>query len=429
MAEECKLEGNKAAAEKNWSLAERCYSDGITKLQHSQKELEVQLYSNRSLARVYLGKLQDACNDAEKVIGLDSKFEKGYLRLASALEAMNLKCTSMDDLETCPVMACYRAGLIAIPNSKIIKDAVKLSFPWLTDEKRSSAKTSDNIMLGKGKTQKKVSIPSKHERNSCVSVDIRGATGPHELRINGVYVLTEEISCGWPIYKKQIDEETEDGDVDEDDNLILEYNSGLSEWMIKHSSFKGTHRSFVFVKCTSMCRPEGCTATWQSLEEKKTILYPALSVVSADQRCRDDKDHFLKYKHTCTAVEIRGAAGRKSGGINGIYEPTETPSGGWPLFRKLPIASAPQIDGKVGGTVATVPTAPLSSSSNTSSTGAGGIGGGGLLGSSSDHIVWLEYNPYFKSWQVKPTACLGTNRSWAYVVCKEFVGVRPEQCR
>ena len=50
-------------------------------------------------------------------------------------------------------------------------------------------------------------------RAEAVPVDIRGATGDCAAYINGVYVPTEEICDGWPVYRKQGDEGDE-GDED-----------------------------------------------------------------------------------------------------------------------------------------------------------------------------------------------------------------------
>ena len=39
----------------------------------------------------------------------------------------------------------------------------------------------------------------------AVAVDIRGARGPNASIINGIYEPTEEVSSGWPIYRKRGD--------------------------------------------------------------------------------------------------------------------------------------------------------------------------------------------------------------------------------
>ena len=44
-------------------------------------------------------------------------------------------------------------------------------------------------------------------RSHCVSVDIRGATGPRGGGLNGVFDPTEEMKGGWPVYRKRDDGE------------------------------------------------------------------------------------------------------------------------------------------------------------------------------------------------------------------------------
>ena len=100
----------------------------------------------------------------------------------------------------------------------------------------------------------------------------------------------EELSGGWPIYKKRIDfVPGEDEEIDEDDNLILEFHAGLDEWMVKHVTMKGTHRSFAFFKCTSPTRPEMCKdGAWQSHEEKKQVYQSSMTVLTVDERLAED---------------------------------------------------------------------------------------------------------------------------------------------
>jgi hypothetical protein len=88
--------------------------------------------------------------------------------------------------------------------------------------------------------------------------------------------------------------EQDDGDVDEDDNLILEHHSGLHEWMVKHASFKGTHRSFAYFKCLSLYKPEDCIGVWHSMEDKKVTVQSSLGISTYEQRLQDDFLHFEK---------------------------------------------------------------------------------------------------------------------------------------
>lgn len=429
-AEECKLRGNKAAGENNWTAALKWYTEGLARVKED-KDLKVILLSNRSLANLNLGCLHDALLDAEKVVSTDETFEKGYLRLAAALEALNFKSATKDNSVGCPVMMCYRTGLNMIPGSVLLQTAMVKSFPWMASSPLPSLSTESlnakmltssliapalsvkdavggagagagagGATAGKStastKAGKKPSLPTKAQRALCVPVDIRGALGPHELRINGVYAPSEEISGGWPIYKKRV-EDLDDSDADEDDNLILEYNGNMHEWMIKHASMKGTHRSFVYYKCLTLHRPEQCLGPWNTLEDKKPVNQPEMSVKSEEERRQEDLEHFQANRSSCTVIEVRGATGRKSNGINGIYSPTDISFGGWPIYKKDVVDSDdPQSKTNSG--------CPI-----------------------PDQQVWMEFNPYFKSWQIKPTSCLNTNRSWAYVV-SSTKGQRPDLC-
>ncbi len=144
----------------------------------------------------------------------------------------------------CPVLQCYCQGLQRIPNSKLLREAIKISFPWITDydiimlssmtvtvtastvtasspaviasgsddnntqassfpiaaSKPSSSitpfvSTSSSSVTRKKKGSKgsNHSLPTKAQRDSCEPVDVRGASGAHELRINGVYVPSDEL--------------------------------------------------------------------------------------------------------------------------------------------------------------------------------------------------------------------------------------------
>lgn len=215
-------------------------------------------------------RFQEALEDAEHAIKLDPKYEKAYIRKTSALESLKLKkAVNIDDIE-CPVLNSYRAGLKSIPGSKLLHDAIKISYPWMTDKdlntlcSGSSSSSSSPIFSSTDLTgvrsstsyssstvnsstfssssssvstvnttnttgkKKKMSGSTRAQRESCEIVDIRGATGVHELRVNGIYVPTEEIVGGWPVYKKRMEEDDmlDDDSVDEDDNMVLEYQSG-----------------------------------------------------------------------------------------------------------------------------------------------------------------------------------------------------------
>lgn len=424
-AEECKILGNESVAAKNWESAYKYYLKGIALLRPSDATLRVILTSNISLVLLQLSRHQEALDEAAKCMELDPKFEKGYLRYAAALEALNLKVADSSLADSCPVMKTYRKGLEINPGSTLIADAMKISFPLVNANAIArSAKTSSKTKSSK-MSKKQLSGIARAEREACVSLDIRGATGQHELRVNGRYDPTDELSGGWPIYRKHIELiPGENDEVDEDDNFILEFHSGLDEWMVKHVSSKGSHRSFVFIKCSPPTRPELCKSScWQSMEDKKLMNQSSMSVLTIDQRHEEDVAFFKRERDSCTTIEVRGATGRRSLGINGVFEPTEDCCGGWPVYRKIADVESDNSAGKIKGetfkdeqSAASVNSPAISSPSSSSS-------------SPQNTSVWMEYNPYFRSWQVKPTPCLGSNRSWGYSNANTMHGTLPQLSR
>ena len=423
-AEECKLLGNESVASKSWDAAYNHYLKGISCLQPTEVTLRVILTSNISLVLLQLSRYQEALDEASKCMELDPKFEKGYLRYAAALEALNLKVADLSLVDSCPVMKTYRKGLEINPGSTLLADAMKISFPFVNSTVSRTSKSASKTKSSKA-NKKQLSGTARAEREACVSLDIRGATGQHELRVNGRYDPTDELSGGWPIYRKRIELiPGEDDEVDEEDNLILEFHSGLDEWMVKHVSSKGSHRSFVFLKCSPPTRPELCkSSSWQSMEDKKLTNQCSMSVLTITERHEEDVLFFKRERDSCTTIEVRGAVGRKSLGINGTFEPTEDCCGGWPVYRKIADTDIDDIDNKNKNnesmkdescvtSTTTVSQSPSSSSSPPPST-----------------TVWMEYNPYFKSWQIKPTPCLGTNRSWGYSNTNTMHGTVPQLSR
>lgn len=255
-AEECKQLGNASVANKKWEDALNHYFRGVENLQLTETNLCVILRSNISLVLLQLCRYGEALDEASKCMELDPTFEKGYLRYAAALEAMNLKQSDVTLIDACPVMITYKKGLLINPGSTLLADAMKISFPFVT----TTTATRQSKITTKSKSsksnKKQLSGNAKAEREACVSLDIRGSTGQYELRVNGRYDPTDELSGGWPVFRKRIElVPGEDEEVDEDDNLILEFHAGLDEWMVKHVSSKGSHRSFVFAKCSPPRRP------------------------------------------------------------------------------------------------------------------------------------------------------------------------------
>jgi tetratricopeptide (TPR) repeat protein len=76
--------GNDHFVKGEFAVAETIYSDILLKF---DKDLAI-IYTNRSAARLSLGKVDDALEDAQKAIDIDRKWIKAYYRKASALEIL-----------------------------------------------------------------------------------------------------------------------------------------------------------------------------------------------------------------------------------------------------------------------------------------------------------------------------------------------------
>ena len=74
--EEIKSRGRVAISSGNYPLADALYSKAI------ELSPSAVLYSNRSLARMNLGKLDESISDSMLAVELDDKYVKGHWRLA-----------------------------------------------------------------------------------------------------------------------------------------------------------------------------------------------------------------------------------------------------------------------------------------------------------------------------------------------------------
>ena len=165
-AEECKLLGNEAVANKNWESAYSYYLKGVSCLQSVETSLRVILTSNISLVLLQLSRFQEALEEAAKCIELDPKFEKGYLRYAAALEALNLKVADSSLVDSCPVMKTYRKGLEVNPGSTLLADAMKISFPFINTSSTSRSSKNSSKTKSSKVNKKQLSGTAKAEREA-----------------------------------------------------------------------------------------------------------------------------------------------------------------------------------------------------------------------------------------------------------------------
>lgn len=187
-----------------------------------------------------------------------------------------------------------------------------------------------------------------------VAIDIRGAKGPNAVTINGIYEPTHEVCSGWPVYRKR-----------NDNNKWLEFFDASKKWYIKATTDKGRARGWMRLTSNPTSRPEECSHTCEVWDGSKWTSQPSVSIVTLKQRRFEDKKAGAERRLQATPVDIRGAHGPSATSINGVYEPTNEQSGGWPVYKKQ-----------------------------------------------NDPDKWLEYIVATNEWYVKPTADKGKAEGW-----------------
>lgn len=133
-AEEQKKKGNEAFKAQNWDEAIKCYNKAI-----ALDPNNAAYYSNRSGAWSSKGNHESALSDANKCLGQDSKFIKGYARKGKALFDLN----RWDEAE-----AAYKDGLQVDPAN----DGCKRGMADVASarERRSSAGARSSASGGGG---------------------------------------------------------------------------------------------------------------------------------------------------------------------------------------------------------------------------------------------------------------------------------------
>ncbi|CAK0823710.1 unnamed protein product, partial [Prorocentrum cordatum] len=86
---EVKNRAKGAFAQKDMPSAELLYGKAISVLESLPDKREAALYSNRSMVRLNLNKVEEALADANKCIEVDPTFVKAFHRKATALTRLN----------------------------------------------------------------------------------------------------------------------------------------------------------------------------------------------------------------------------------------------------------------------------------------------------------------------------------------------------
>jgi len=115
LVEEVKNRAKGAFSQKDMPSAELLYGKAISLLDSLPGKAEAALYSNRSMVRLNLSKVESALEDAKKCISLDPKFVKGYYRKGMALNRLN----EWDD-----AIAAAQEGLKLEPTNKSFEEII-----------------------------------------------------------------------------------------------------------------------------------------------------------------------------------------------------------------------------------------------------------------------------------------------------------------
>lgn len=192
----------------------------------------------------------------------------------------------------------------------------------------------------------------------AVSIDIRGAKGPNAITINGTYDPTDEVCNDAPVYQKR-----------GDSNKWMEFFNQSKKWYIKATTDRGKARGWLRLSADPMETPENCKSVCEVWDGSKWTSQPSVNIITAKQRNEEDAKAGGTRRIRATPVKISGATGPSGPSINGIYEPTDEISGGWPVYRKK-----------------------------------------------DDSEKWLEYIVASNEWYVKPTADKGKPEGWMCIL-------------
>jgi len=116
LIEEVKNRAKGAFSQKDMPSAEMLYSKAISLQESIPGKIEAALYSNRSMVRLNLNKVEESLADAKKCIEIDPKFVKAHHRKAQAL----LKMNEWDD-----AIAAAQEGIKLDPENKAFAEVIE----------------------------------------------------------------------------------------------------------------------------------------------------------------------------------------------------------------------------------------------------------------------------------------------------------------
>ena len=88
------------------------------------------------------------------------------------------------------------------------------------------------------------------------------------------------------------------------------------------------------LKSVPPTRPELSRGTCEVFAEDEWTSQPTVSILTVEQRRKEDQRLGAARRAQAVPVDIRGATGPNASLVNGVYEPTKEICGGWPVYRK-----------------------------------------------------------------------------------------------
>ena len=82
------------------------------------------------------------------------------------------------------------------------------------------------------------------------SICISNVTGPHAIKVNGVYELTDEVCSGLPVFQKKTESD-----------IWVEYSE--SRWRVLSTPYRGTTSCYVNFASGRPCLPQDCVGEWR----------------------------------------------------------------------------------------------------------------------------------------------------------------------
>lgn len=168
LVEEVKNRAKGAFQKKDMNSAHLLYSKAITLLESLPGKEEAVLYSNRSMVRLNLNKVEEALEDSKKCLNIDPNSVKAYHRKAQALVRLN----EWDD-----AISAAEAGMALDPTNKAFSEIIEKATQEKEKDKEDKAKLKRDaqdvrVELHNASTSRQNNPPAKKQNKDGDEADI-----------------------------------------------------------------------------------------------------------------------------------------------------------------------------------------------------------------------------------------------------------------